>query len=253
MASEAVLDNINDYEQRIQAALLAINLSGLNSRGYSIYSMKSAARDFDISYTTLQARWNGRKTHSEAAEDKMLLTPAEEAILVRWTKEMARRGMGWSPEIIMDAASRIAGKQVGLKWILLFRRRHPDIKFLRTRGLEYCRARALNRTQVTKFYDVLEDLYTQHSITPDRLYNMDEKGVQLGVGARRGIMVDAAQKSAYHIEDGNRELVTCIECVCADGSAAPTMHIYKAQRQDLEWGQDNPGHARYEPYVDIIK
>lgn len=244
MAASPSCVESGDYEQRIQSAIQAMQFSGLTPRGYPVYSIKCAARDFTVSYTTLQGRWKGRKTHSEAAEDQMILTPSEEVILVRWIKEMARRGMGWSPEIIRDAASRISGKLVGIKWIILFRKRHPDIKFLRSRGLESCRARALNRTQVSKFYDILEEVYGEHSITPDRIYNMDEKGVQLGVGARRGIMVDASEKAAYHIEDGNRELVTCIECVCADGSAIPTMHIYKAQSQDLEWGRDNPLNAR---------
>lgn len=234
----------DSYEARIQAALQAVTTSGLNPRGQPIYSLRRAAEDHEIVYSTLQLRWKGGNTWAQAVEAKMILTLAEEAILVEWIKAMARRGLGWSPEIIMDAAARISGKSVGLAWLALFRKRHEDIKFLQTRGLEACRAQCLNRTQVTQFYDVLEEVYSRLGATADRVYNMDEKGVQLGVGGRKGVMVDAGQKTVYHIENGNREMVTCIECVCADGTALRTMHIYKGQGHDLEWGRDNPFGAR---------
>lgn len=233
-----------DNEKKIQAALDAVVQSGLTANGYPVYSLRSAAQQFSVPYTTLHARWKGRKTRKEVAEEQQILTPAEEKMVVQWTKAMALRGMGWSPEIIRNAARMISGKPVGHKYTLQLRKRHPDLKFIRTRGLEACRARSLNKPQVMKFFDILDDIYGRLQVTPDRIYNMDEKGVQLGVGGRRGVLIDAAQKVAYHIEDGCRDIVTCIECVCADGTAVPTMHIFKAQNFDLEWGRDNPLNAR---------
>lgn len=234
----------DDNEARIRLALTAVAISGLNLRNQPVYSLRSAALDHTIAYSTLQQRWKGGNSWAQAVEDKMILTLAQEAILVEWIKAMAERGLGWTPEIIMEAASKICGKPVGLTWLFLFRKRNKDLKFLQTRGLEGCRAQCLNRTQVTQFYNVLEEVYGRIGATADQVYNMDEKGVQLGVGGRKGVLVDAAQKTAYHIEDGNREMVTCIECVCADGTALQTMHIYKGQGHDLEWGRNNPFGAR---------
>jgi hypothetical protein len=64
---------------------------------------------------------------------------------------------------------------------------------------------------------------------------MDEKGIQLGIGKRVAALIDRDQASVYQIEDGNHELVTIIETVCADGSA---LH------RDLEWARNNPCNAR---------
>ena len=32
----------------------------------------------------------------------------------------------------------------------------------------------------------------------------------------------------YHSQDGNREMVTVFECICADGTSLPPTIIYKA-------------------------
>ena len=240
--SSTIKTNENDiYEDKIQQALRAVTNSGLNHRQHPRYSLRRASEDFGVKYTTLRLRWKGGKTRSQVKEERMILTQAEEAILVEWTRSMGSRGLGWSPELIMDAASKISGTVVGGKWFKLFCRRHAsEIKFLKTRGLEACRAQSLNRPQTMAFFGILGDTYNHVQATADCIYNMDEKGVQLGAGGRKGVLVGAEQKTAYHIENGNREMATCIECVCADGSAVKTMHIYKAQTYNLEWGRDNP-------------
>ena len=71
---------------------------------------------------------------------------------------------------------------------------------------------------------------------------MDEKGIQLGVGKQVAAIIDHDQKEVYSLEDGNRELVT--ETVSADRTALPPSFIFKGARINLEWGLDNPCHAR---------
>jgi hypothetical protein len=50
----------------------------------------------------------------------------------------------------------------------------------------------------------------------------------------------------YSVEDGNRELVTIIEAVCADGRAAAPSVIFQGTRRNPEWGrpENNPDLAR---------
>ena len=55
---------------------------------------------------------------------------------------------------------------------------------------------------------------------------MDEKGVQLGVGGRVRVLIDRKQKTPYLVKNGNRELVTIIETMCADGTALPPSVMY---------------------------
>jgi hypothetical protein len=73
---------------------------------------------------------------------------------------------------------------------------------------------------------------------------MDEKGIQLGVGKRVAAIIDCDQKEVYSLKDGNRELVTVIETVSANGTALPPSFIFKGARINLEWGRDNLCYAR---------
>ena len=76
---------------------------------------------------------------------------------------------------------------------------------------------------------MLTDVMKEFNILPENLYNMDEKGIQLGIGARITAMIDRDQQTVYSIEDGNRELVTVIETICADGSVLHPSMIFQGQ------------------------
>lgn len=121
-----------------------------------------------------------------------------------------------------------------------------------TTGLEQCRARALNEHTVREYFTILNDLITRYNIPPENIYNMDEKGILLGVGKRTAAFVDRDQKTLYQVEDGNRELVTVIECISADGEALDPCVIYKGARRDLAWGRNNPCKARFVAHRTLI-
>ena len=126
-----------------------------------------------------------------------------------------------------------------------FHTRHPELKAKWTTGLEQCCAQSLNRAAVAGFYDHLQHLQEKYDIPDENIYNMDEKGIQLGMGKRVHALVNRDQKTVHQVEDGNRELVTIIECVCADGKAIRPSAVFKGARCNLEWGQDNPCNARW--------
>ena len=58
---------------------------------------------------------------------------------------------------------------------------------------------------------------------PENTYNMDEKGFMAGVvGRQKRVFSKAAyerKKSLQASHDGNREWITLIACICADGTA----------------------------------
>lgn len=145
---------------------------------------------------------------------------------------------------VAEAAGEISGKPVGEVWPKRFCKRHLDLKMKKTTGLEKAHAKALNRFAVDEFFDMLADVIKEYDILPENLYNMDEKGIQLGIGARITAMVDRDQKIVHSIEDRNRELVTVIECICADGSILHSSVIFQGLRRNSEWGRNNPCNAR---------
>lgn len=168
----------------------------------------------------------------------------QEAVLVTWAKVLARRGVPLDPTTICEYASKLAGESLGDTWLRRFRERHPELKVRWSTGLEQCRARALNRTLVGEYFDIIFECIIKYDIPPENIYNMDEKGLLLGLGKRIRAFVDRDQKTVNHLEDGNRELVTVIECVSADGTALKPSVIYQGARRDLEWGRNNPCGAR---------
>lgn len=176
----------------------------------------------------------------EANIAQRALTPAEEEILVEWTKVMGRHGIPLTQTTIAEYASEISGKAIGLSWASRFMKQHPSLKIKWSTGLEACRARALHPTLVNEFYDMLEEVITEYLIDERNIYNMDEKGVQLGKGSQVAAIVDCDQKDVYSVENGSREPVTIIETVCADGSALHPTVIYQGVHRDLEWGRINP-------------
>lgn len=233
-------------EERIQLALAAIHSQGLRENGNPKYSLRAAATDFSVSKSTLTARYNGRQTRQAAHEKEKKLPKAAEEVLVEWIKEKGRRNIPLSPAAVAEHASSIlGGTEIGESWVRRFRASHPELAARWTTGLEKCRAQALNPATLADFQDTYEELVQQYSIKPKNLYNADEKGIQLGVAGRILALVDRDQKNVQKVEDGNRDLVTMMECVAADGWAMPPCAIYPGVRRDLSWGAENPCNARY--------
>ena len=72
---------------------------------------------------------------------------------------------------------------------------------------------------VQEFYDLLDETVKEFNISSENIYNMDEKGIQMGIGRCIAVLVDQYQKDIYQVENGNCQLVTIIGTVSADGKA----------------------------------
>ncbi|PSR73938.1 hypothetical protein PHLCEN_2v10245 [Hermanssonia centrifuga] len=184
-------------EEHIDCALAAVHAEGFKTNGQLNYSLHAAASDFKIPCSTLTARYNGTKTRKEAHKHEQKLSAEAEEVLVTWIKVMGRRGVPFTSSIICEYASHIAGTPVGESWIQRFKSRHTDLKVRWTSSLEACRARVLNSTLVKEYFDIIHELITKYYIPPENIYNMDEKGLLLGVGKHVRAFVDPDQKTLY--------------------------------------------------------
>jgi hypothetical protein len=123
-------------------------------------------------------------------------------------------------------------------------RYYKDLRVRWTHSLEACCVQALNRTAVHDYFTLLLETIEKYDINWKNIYNMDEKGVQLGIGTKTKALVDRDQKTVQHITNGRQDLVTIIECICADGTALHPLVVFKGARRDLRWGENNPCDAR---------
>lgn len=238
--------NLTDLTQarRMDLALAALIASGTKPNGLPNLSIRNTATLYQVPRSTLTDRWNGTPTRKEGHAHELLLTPAQEEVLVDWVKVMGRRGIPLTATAITDYVADIVGHAVGESWVRRFKARHPELKVKWSSTLEKCRAASLNPTLVNEFYNLLEETINTYNIPAENIYNMDEKGIQLGIGQKVKAFVDRDQKDVYSIQDGNRELVTVIETVSADGSCLQPSVIFQGKRRDLEWGRNNPCNAR---------
>jgi hypothetical protein len=238
-------------EDRIQLAISAINEAGKNTNGESLLSVHKAASIYDVPHSTLGDRIKGLPTHA----DQWALSVAEEEVVVEWAKVLGRWGVPMTYSTLTKYASEISGRHIGESWHKRFLTRHPDLKVKATSGLEKCRAKALNKTAVEGYFNILEEVVHEYHIKLGNQWNMDEKGVQLGIGAKVAATIDRDQATVYSVEDGNRELVTIIEAVCADGRALSPSVIFQGTWRNPEWGrpENNPDLARYIMVIVLVQ
>jgi hypothetical protein len=97
------------------------------------------------------------------------LSFGEELALVDWISEMGRRGIPLHATAVAQHASVISGRVVGECWVHCFRTRHPELKVKWSTGLEQCRARALNPTAVSSFYNELESILNKYNIPEENI------------------------------------------------------------------------------------
>jgi hypothetical protein len=234
-------------EDRIQLAITAIHDAGYKPNGDQCLSTRQAANIYHIPRSTLGDHIKGIHTRAEAHVGQQHLSPTEEEVLVDWAKVLGHWGVPLTYSTLSQYASEISGKSIGKSWPQQFLSRHPDLKIKATTGLEKCRAKALNKMAVDGFFHILEQVTQEFKIKPQNAWNVDKKGVQIGIGIKTAAIVDRDQATVYSIEDRNRELVTIIEAVCADGTALIPSIIFQGVRHNPEWRrpENNPCSARY--------
>ena len=79
---------------------------------------------------------------------------------------------------------------------------------------------------------------------PDELiWGTDETGIQQGLGTRQRIIGPTGKKVQHQQRSGDRENITVIVTICADGTSLPPAVIFKGESFQTSWRQDNPLNA----------
>ncbi|KII90587.1 hypothetical protein PLICRDRAFT_60902, partial [Plicaturopsis crispa FD-325 SS-3] len=95
-------------------------------------------------------RLNGRHGPAhDAHADQMLLSPAQEAVLVEWCHYLSLTAHPLNRRTLAPKVEAIAGKTPGIHWIERFLERHAEeLHMGGTSGLDLKRARSFNFTTV---------------------------------------------------------------------------------------------------------
>lgn len=111
-----------------------------------------------------------------------------------------------------------------------------DARYLNT--IDLARHRADSKSNYEAYFAVVGQRMEEYGMAADNIYSMDEKGFLIGrlqksqrIFGRelyeRGNLTRAGQ-------DGNRELITVVATICADGTRLSPALIYKAVSGNLQ-------------------
>jgi hypothetical protein len=141
--------------------------------------------------------------------------------------------------MIRNFASQIAGRELGVSWVDRFCKRYSEDLISTWAGsIDRNRCRADSSLKYKLYFDLLSQKLSQYSIELRHTYNIDEKGFLLGVVTKSKRVFS---KSVYergklrlYIQDGNREWITLVACICADGSHLEPALIYQSDSGSLQ-------------------
>jgi hypothetical protein len=87
-----------------------------------------------------------------------------------------------------------------------------------------------NRREYQLYFDLLSNKIAQYEVQPSNIYNMDEEGFLIGFLTKaKRIYSRAAAKSGRllsNVQDGNREWITILAAIYADGTSIAPSLIY---------------------------
>ena len=106
--------------------------------------------------------------------------------------------------------------------------------------METGRHKADSGAKYSKYFELLHQKMTEYNLQPENTYNMDEKGFMIGVTGRSKRVFDkllfGQKQFKQSLHDGNREWVTLIAAICADGSRLPPGIIFPAAGRAVRAG-----------------
>lgn len=84
----------------------------------------------------------------------------------------------------------------------------------------------------------------KRNVQPNCLLAADEIGIQFGYESKHRVVGGKGKKIQHVIGDGNKEMVTVLETICASGEALQPLVIYKGTYFMESWFlQENPLNA----------
>jgi hypothetical protein len=204
------------------------------------------ARTYGLSQSNLSKRFRA-VTGSEEAQynNQRLLSTEQSRELINWIKRLTERGLPPTNSMLENFAREISGKDPGKNWASRWLKANSDKVISRySKGLDSDRKKANSAYKYKLYFEFIGRKIEQYNLTPDQIYNMDEKGFMLGVSTKEQRIFTRRkyEQGGYkqHLQDENREWITTISCICANGTVISPALIYMAKSGNLQdsWLQD---------------
>lgn len=218
-------------------------------------SLRNAARFYGVSKSTIgRARKAMRFTNDDnpapaglfatRGPGQQLFTPAEEAEMVAACKTWQARHLSLSTSVFRSLAYQLALKlhpdhtltrhweekgEAGKSWWRRFRVRHTDLTQRLSDPLDHLR-RGVKAEDISLLFQLIREAIQQHGgrFDADQVFNLDETSFVIA-GGRVYVIVERGSGHAHCAGNANRETLTLLLCVCANGTHLPPLLIVKGK------------------------
>ena len=128
---------------------------------------------------------------------------------------------------------------VGKNWVSSFVQRHDELKSKYNRKYDYQRAKCENPVEIRRWFRHVKDIIAEYGIAVEDQYNFDETGFQMEIVATAKVVTGTDRAGRLRTtQPGNREWVTAIEAVSANGFAIPPLIILEGVMHQASWYSD---------------
>jgi hypothetical protein len=212
-----------------------------------IKSLRAAAQLYNVPKTTLQDRAAGMTSRVDKRWHLYKLTQCEEDSLVEWVLSMDSRGAAPRPSTIREMANILLAARgqtppptVGVNWISTFVKRREELQSRYSRRYNYQRAQNEDPRSLRVWFESVRRVVEENGILAEDIYNFDETGFAMGLISAQKVVTRAEYYSRRSIlQPGNREWVTAIEAICADGYSLPPCVIFAGKVYIAGWFESN--------------
>jgi hypothetical protein len=226
----------------VQAAIEAYESQELGEQ----LSIQEVADNYGVWRSTMQRRMDGQSVpRAEHTTNTRKLSPQQDDKLVLYIESLTARRLPPTRAMVQNLASEEARERVSERWVSRFLIRHNDSLTPRwTDAMDRDRHQADSGHRYKAFFEEIYDQMTRHEIEPRQSYTMDEKGFLLGrIGKSKRIFSKALWEQGgiqKNMQDGSREWITTVACICADGTAIPPVLILASRNSTLQstWVKD---------------
>jgi hypothetical protein len=164
----------------------------------------------------------------------MHLSPQQELELVRYMQGLTDRALSRTREMIRNFASSVSGFDHSDAWVTRFLNRNKDnLTSQWTTGMDRNRHQADSEYSYRLYFELLHRKIRKYNVDARHIYNMGKKGFLVGITSRSKRVFSKQlwpqKKVTAALQDSNREWITILACVCADGTALDSSIIYQGK------------------------
>ncbi|RMZ85692.1 hypothetical protein DV736_g6558, partial [Chaetothyriales sp. CBS 134916] len=186
-------------------------------------NIAATAKRHGVARKTLSDRWHKKSGTIQDANSNVRqnFTDLQEDVLIEYINKLTDRGFPPTPQILKNIAESVVKRQLGVNWVARFCKRHRNrLVSVYLRTIDHKRKLADNSEHFQHFYDSFLEKLQKYDIDAKNIYNVDEKGFLIGLSRAS--------------QDGNREFITLIAAICADGTSLAPALIYVGESEHLQ-------------------